>query len=121
MNYGIEQDPRFLRGIEFFNVRDYLDASEEFEELFFEVMSEELEFVRFFLQVSVGLHHIERGQNRASIERLKVAIDTLPLIKSDRGYDLQTLNVAIAKVIEAVMAHGNMGLPSITWPTIERS
>ena len=120
MNSPIELDPRFLRGVELFNVRDFLDASEEFEELFFEVMSEEQEFVRFFLQVSVGLHHIERGQNRAAVERLTVAIDTLPLLMSDRGYDLESLRVATGKVIDAVQAHGIMGMPAIMWPTIER-
>jgi hypothetical protein len=40
----LTEDPRFLRGIALFNDGDYLEASDCFEELFFEGVRDEPDF-----------------------------------------------------------------------------
>jgi len=121
MNENIAKDPRFLRGVILFNSRDYLDASEEFEDLYFETVSEEREFIRFFMQISVGLHHIERGQRRAAVERLLVGVETLGLISTSRGYDIAGLARQVGEVITLLRLplREGQGDPAVPWPTIE--
>ncbi len=121
MSESVATDPRFLRGVILFNSRDYLDASEEFEDLYFETVSEEREFVRFFMQISVGLHHIERGQRHAAVERLLVGVETLGEICSDRGYDLAGLARQAQEVIALLRNPLWEGREdgAIPWPAIE--
>jgi len=67
----LEDDPRFVEALQHFEQGDYLEASDLFEELFFEAVREEVPLVRFMLQISTGLHHISRGQMRAARERIE--------------------------------------------------
>src|SRR5437764_12102667 len=66
----IGDDPRFHAGVAALNAHDYFDASEIFEDLFFEAVRDEVPFARLFLQVAVGAHHLERGQRGAAADRL---------------------------------------------------
>lgn len=91
----IDHDPRFVRAVEQFNAGDYEEASDAFEELFFEAVRDEVEFVRLFLQISTALHHIERGQLRASVERLEEGLLAIARVTNDRGYDLGALAAAV--------------------------
>jgi hypothetical protein len=96
----IAADPRFLRGVDLFNAGEYFDASEEFEELFFEAVRDEVEFVRIFLQVSVGMVHAERRQWRAGVERLEEGVKAIDRTANQRGYDLARLRSATLQAIE---------------------
>lgn len=86
----ITDDPRFVRGVELFNAGDYLEASDEFEELFFEAVREEVEFVRIFLQFSTGLHHVQMKQRRPAIERIEEGLKVVAA--EDFGIDLRALH-----------------------------
>ena len=67
---------------------DWLEASDLFEELFFEAVRDELPLVRALLQVSTGMHHISRGSRRAARERLEEGLRALAEVTSARGVDL---------------------------------
>lgn len=95
-------DPRFFRGIQCLQEGEPGEAADCFEELFFEAVRDEVPFVRFFLQVSTGLHHIERGQNIGAAERLEEALKVLPEIHDHRGWDLERIARELGPVIEAV-------------------
>lgn len=95
-------DPRFLKGIEYLQEGEPGEAADCFEELFFEAVRDEVPFVRFFLQVSTGLHHIERGQNIAAAERLEEGLRVLPEIHDDRGWNLHQIARDLEPVIAAV-------------------
>ncbi|HXA19750.1 MAG TPA: DUF309 domain-containing protein [Thermoanaerobaculia bacterium] len=84
-------DPRFLRGIALFNAGDYLDASDCFEELFFEGNRDEPDFIRIFLQFSVGIHHAQMGQWRPAVERIEEGLLLVSANQDDRGIDLAGL------------------------------
>ncbi|MGA8809171.1 MAG: DUF309 domain-containing protein [Thermoanaerobaculia bacterium] len=87
----LTDDPRFLRGIALFNDRDYLEASDCFEELFFEGVRDEPDFIRIFLQFSVGIFHAQTGQWRPAVERIEEGLRLVASNVNDRGLDLFAL------------------------------
>jgi predicted metal-dependent hydrolase len=111
----IGDDPRFLDGVAAINAHDYFDASEMFEDLFFEAVRGEVVFARLFLQVAVGAHHLERGQRGAAVDRLLEALKALNDIDDDRGWDLARLRDDVRTLIASVRA----GEP-FTWPEVFR-
>lgn len=111
----IEHDPRFSRAIEQFNAGDFEDASEGFEELFFEAVRGEVDFVRVFLQVSVGIHHVERGQLRAAVERLEEGVRVIERVDDARGYDLATLAIDVKRIVPLIAKRER-----VEWPKIRR-
>ena len=109
----VEDDPRFGLAVEQFNAGNYEEASDGFEELFFEAVRDEIDFVRVFLQVSVGLHHVERGQRRAAVERLEEGVRVMALVTNDRGFDLQALAREVQRIVPFI-ARGER----TKWPVI---
>src|SRR5438128_12121792 len=87
----ITADPRFIRGVSLFNDREYLEASDLFEELFFEGVRDEPDFVRIFLQFSVGIYHAETGQLRPAVERTEEGLRLVASNRDDYGIDLLAL------------------------------
>ena len=94
---------------------DYFEASEEFEELFFEAVRDELEFARVFLQLAAGGVHLERRQWRAATQRLDEAVRAIARVTNDRGYDLATMSAELRTVIAQV----RQGEP-FEWPRVVR-
>ncbi len=71
-------DPRYLRGIDYFNRGAYFDAHEVWEELWVEQEEPTRQFVQGLIQVAVCLHHFRRGNLhgaeklcRSSAQRLR--------------------------------------------------
>lgn len=109
----IGDDPRFHAGIAALRAHDYYDASELFEELFFEGVRDEVDFACLFLQLAVGAHHLERGQRRAAIERLAEGLIALRKVTDDRGYDLLRLRTDVEALISSVRAG-----QAFRWPEV---
>ncbi len=87
----LEEDPRFAAALAHFAAGDWLEASDLFEELFFEAVRDEVPLVRALLQVSTGMHHIGRGQRRAAVERLAEGLRVIDTVTNPRGVDLAAL------------------------------
>ena len=85
----LEDDPRFAAALGHMNDGDWLEASDLFEELFFEAVRDEVPLVRVLLQLSTGFHHISRGQRRAAAERLEEGIRAIAEVTNDFGVDLK--------------------------------
>lgn len=113
-------DPRFFRGIQCLQEGEPGEAADCFEELFFEAVRDEVPFVRFFLQVATGLHHIERGQNIGAAERLEEALRVLPAIHDDHGWDLAQIDRELVPVIEAVRRRSKGAREKIPGVQVER-
>jgi len=92
----LTDDPRFLRGIALFNDGDYLEASDLFEELFFEGIRDEPDFIRIFLQFSVGIFHAQTGQWRPAVERIEEGLRLVAANVNDRGFDFVALSSSMA-------------------------
>jgi hypothetical protein len=85
----LEDDPRFAAALRHLDEGDWLEASDLFEELFFEAVRNEVPLVRFLLQISTGMHHPSRGQRRAAAERLEEGLRVMGEVGDARGVDLE--------------------------------
>lgn len=86
---ALEDDPRFAAARAHFEAGDWLEASDLFEELYFEAVRDEVPLVRVLLQISTGMHHISRGQRRAARERLEEGLRALTEVTDAHGVDLK--------------------------------
>jgi hypothetical protein len=111
----LTDDPRFLRGIALFNDGDYLEASDLFEELFFEGIRDEPDFIRIFLQFSVGIFHAQTGQWRPAVERIEEGLRLVASNRNDRGFDLVALAIAMRAGAKAIREKREL-----VWPQIVR-
>ncbi len=98
----LEEDPRFAAALAHFANADWLEASDLFEELFFEAVRDEVPLVRALLQVSTGMHHVARGQRRAAVERLEEGLRVIETITNARGVDLVALRQQARAAIDGV-------------------
>jgi hypothetical protein len=96
----LEDDPRFAAALAHFSEGDWLEASDLFEELFFEAVRDEVPLVRVMLQISTGMHHISRGQRRAAKERLEEGLRAIAEVTNARGVDLQEVARLARQTIE---------------------
>ncbi|HEY0370658.1 MAG TPA: DUF309 domain-containing protein [Thermoanaerobaculia bacterium] len=106
----LEDDPRFAEALRHFSNGDWLEASDLFEELFFEAVRDEVPLVRALLQISTGMHHLNRGQRRAAVERLEEGVRVLDTVTNARGVDLAQLRSQAGAVI-AQFARNSQELP----------
>src|SRR5438105_197521 len=60
--------------------------------------------VRAVMQVATGMHHIERGQARAAVERLEEGIAAIDRITNDHGVDVIALRAAVARAVAQLRA-----------------
>lgn len=84
----LEHDPRFAAALKHLDDGDWLEASDLFEELYFEAVRDEVPLVRVLLQISTGMHHISRGQHRAARERLEEGLRAMAAVTSAYGVDV---------------------------------
>lgn len=94
---ALEDDPRFHTALRHVAEGDWLEASDLFEELFFEAVRDEVPLVRALLQVSTGMHHLSRGQRRAAVERLEEGLRVIDTVTNARGVDLEALRELIRR------------------------
>ena len=59
-------DPRYLRGIELFNSRDFFLAHDVWEEIWQTDRSESRDFLKGLIQMAVCLHHFGNGNTRGA-------------------------------------------------------
>lgn len=111
----LTDDPRFLRGIALFNDGDYLEASDLFEELFFEGVRDEPDFIRIFLQFSVGIFHAQTGQWRPAVERIEEGLRLVAANENDRAFDLLALSESMSSAARALRQKREA-----VWPRIAR-
>ena len=111
----ITADERFIRGVTLFNEGEYLEASDLFEDLFFEGVRDEPDFVRIFLQFSVGIHHAQTGQWRPAVERIQEGIRLVASNRDDHGIDLRALADGMRAGVTQVRSKTKPD-----WPRIER-
>jgi len=95
----LEDDPRFAAALRHFENCDWMEASDAFEELFFDAVRDEVPLIRFLLQISTGMHHISRGQRRAAKERIEEGLRVLSEVTNARGVDVTRLAEAAREAV----------------------
>ena len=96
----VRDDARFAAALAHFEAGDWLEAAEAFEDLYFEAVRDEVEFVRVFLQVATGMHHVSRGQRGAAVERLEEGVRAIGRVTNDREFDLAALAEEVRLAID---------------------
>jgi len=114
----IGDDERFARAIALFNEREYADAADLFEELFFEAVFGEVELARALLQIATGAHHVERGQRRVAIERIDEGLIALRAVRDSRGIDVPRLEDEVAAFVAWI--NDPRSVSPTPWPSIVR-
>ena len=61
-----DHDPRYLRGIEYFNECDFFEAHEVWEELWADYQGPSRKFYQGLIQAAVCLHHFGNGNIRGA-------------------------------------------------------
>jgi|SRR5215212_266981 len=87
----LEEDPRFANALRHVQDGDWLEASDLFEELFFEAVRDEIPLVRVLLQISTAMHHLSRGQRNAARERFEEGLRAMSEVTDTRGVDLNAI------------------------------
>jgi predicted metal-dependent hydrolase len=113
-------DPRLVAGIEHFNAGDFDLASDAFEELFFEAVRDEIAFIRVLMQMATGIHHVERNQFRAAIERLEEGVRVIDAVANDYGYDFARLRADVVALLPKIAARSRGAKERIEWPTVSK-
>jgi hypothetical protein len=98
----LEDDPRFAAALKHMDDGDWLEASDLFEDLYFEAVRDEVPLVRVLLQISTGFHHISRGQRRAAVERLEEGIRAMGEVTNAFGVDLEGWRGRVEREIGAL-------------------
>lgn len=98
----LEDDPRFGEACAHFEAGDWLEASDLFEELYFEAVREEIALVRVLLQISTGMHHISRGQRGAAAERLAEGLRAMKDVTRSYGVDLERVARGARATLDAL-------------------
>jgi predicted metal-dependent hydrolase len=89
---GQGYDPRYLAGIEHFNVCDFFEAHEVWEELWADYQGPSRKFYQGLIQVAVCLHHFGNGNTRGAIKLYHSSRDYLePYRPKHEGIDLDKL------------------------------
>jgi len=66
INSDSTHDPRYLKGIEYFNECDFFEAHEVWEELWADIQGDSRKFYQGLIQVAVCLHHFCNGNIRGA-------------------------------------------------------
>jgi predicted metal-dependent hydrolase len=61
-----DHDPRYLKGIEYFNECEFFEAHEVWEELWADLEGDSRKFYQGLIQVAVCLHHFGNGNIRGA-------------------------------------------------------
>jgi hypothetical protein len=98
----LADDPRFRTMLALLDAGHYYEASDLCEELFFEAVLDEVAFVRVFLQLAVGLHHVELLQWRPAVERLEEGIVAVDAVTNARDFDLVALRANLIELVRLI-------------------
>jgi hypothetical protein len=98
-------DPRYLKGIEYFNTREFFDAHEIWEELWHEQHGDARNFVQGLIQFATALHHFQ-AENLKGTKQLYTGGLELLTPYGEKFWDLP-----VKKLIDEMTAcvHGLLG------------
>jgi predicted metal-dependent hydrolase len=82
-------DPRFYKGIEYFNNQDFFEAHEVWEELWLSTFDESREFLQALIQWALSLYHFSRGNMRGA----RSLFESGGLLMEPYGTDYQGIDV----------------------------
>ncbi len=95
----LQDDPRFIKGIEEFNSGLYFECHETLEEIWLEEHGEERRFYQGIIQIAAGYYKLEQGVPAGALKLWRMGIDKLA------SYSPVYLGVNVDALIDAVSAN----------------
>jgi len=105
-------DPRYLKGIELFNAREFFDAHEIWEELWHETHGDSRNFIQGLIQAATALHHFQ-NQNLKGAKLLHTGFHELisPYPARYLGIDKKKLTEDMDTCFEGLVPYPVEALP----------
>ena len=98
-------DPRYLKGFEYFNECEFFEAHEIWEELWQDYQGPSRKFYQGLIQVAVALHHFGNGNSRGAIKLYHSSRNYLePYRPHHLGANLDKLFVEMEACFEKLLA-----------------
>ena len=95
----LQDDPRFIKGIEEFNNGLYFECHETLEEIWLEEHGEERKFYQAIIQISAGYYKLEQGVPAGALKLWRMGIKKLQL------YSPVYLGVNVDALVDGVSAN----------------
>jgi len=90
MEVKLQDDPRFLKGVEYFNDCEFFEAHDAWEEVWTEYQGPSRDFYKGLIQMAVCLHHFGNGNARGAIKLYHSSSKYLqPYLPLHAGVNLQ--------------------------------
>jgi uncharacterized protein len=96
-----------LEGIEQFNRGEFFEQHETLEELWMGEPDEVRYLYQGILQVGVGFHHLERGNYRGAVAKLRAGSEKLQrFVPVCQGVEVETFLEGVGRCLEELLALG---------------
>ena len=96
--------PKYLEGIAHFNVCDFFEAHEAWEDLWQEYQGPSRRFYQGLIQVAVCLHHFGNGNTRGSKKLYHSSVNYLNAYRPHHeGIDLEKLVVELTRCCQGIL------------------
>ncbi len=100
------QDPRFRKGIEHFNNREFFQAHEVWEELWLSTFDESREFLQALIQWALSLYHFSQGNMRGARSLFESGVVLLKSYEADyQGLDVANLQKQMERCLAELLLH----------------
>ena len=114
----INDDPRFLKGIEEFNQELFFECHETLEEIWLEDHGEERKFYQGLIQVAAGYFKLQQGVPAGALKLWRTGIEKIaPYGPVCFGIDVRALVSAVTKDLED-LERAQPAMPVLTPPKI---
>jgi len=95
----LQDDPRFITGIEEFNNGLYFECHETLEEIWLEERGEERRFYQGIIQIAAGYYKLEQGVPVGALKLWRMGIEKL------QAYGPAYLGINVDALVGGVSAH----------------
>jgi len=118
-----EEEKIFRTGIEHFNAKEFFEAHEVWEDIWFQEVGEKRIFFQGLIQIAAGYHHMQSGNKRGALSLLQSGFEKVePYGESYMGIELLKFLTQVKHSIKVIESFDPLELPKFSWsltPTIE--
>jgi predicted metal-dependent hydrolase len=116
----LQDDPRFIKGIEEFNNGLYFECHETLEEIWLEEHGEERKFYQGIIQIAAGYYKLEQGVPVGALKLWRMGIEKLlaygPIYL---GVNVEALVAGVGANLAALEKDQQQSAKSLAVPTIQ--
>lgn len=116
----LQDDPRFIKGIEEFNSGQFFECHETLEEIWLEERGEERQFYQGIIQIAAGYYKLEQGVPAGALKLWRTGIEKLqPYSPVYLGVNVDALMTGVAANLAALEKDQQKTASALGAPTIQ--